>query len=447
MQAWIFGMAAWWLILYLRGKASVTPALLHARPVILLLFFWLLLVAFQLLPLPGAIVGFLSPGSLALFAATSSQQASADWVTISTVPYESADFLLESISYVLLFILSLLLLRHRRRLRLLITVLVLTGVFQAVYGGVMVLSGLEYGFFFEKESFQGRATGTFINRNHLAGYLEMCLAAGIGLLLADMKPGGATTWRQRFRNMARWLLSPKIRLRVFLAVMVVGLVLSRSRMGNTAFFSSLIVSGGVWLLLAGKRPKRSAMILLVSIFLIDIYIVGEWFGLDKVVERLQRTEVEITGVGGIQIKSDYRSEVARDAIEITKDYPLFGSGGGTFNAVFPGYRGEDNALPYRYVHNDYIQIASETGLLGLGLLGSVVLLSMVTALRAIYRRRDSLMRGLGFAGFMGGLSLMIHSTVDFNLQIPANAALFMLILSFSWIGMGKKSAVRGQSRG
>ena len=48
-------------------------------------------------------------------------------------------------------------------------------------------------------------------------------------------------------------------------------------------------------------------------------------------------------------------------------------------------------------------------------------------------RRDPLMRGLSFAAIMGILTLMIHSAADFNLQIPANALTFMLILAFAWI--------------
>ncbi len=46
------------------------------------------------------------------------------------------------------------------------------------------------------------------------------------------------------------------------------------------------------------------------------------------------------------------------------------------------------------------------------------------------------MRGLGFSGVMGIVALMIHSSVDFNLQIPANSALFVLLLAVSWIGYG-----------
>ena len=61
--------------------------------------------------------------------------------------------------------------------------------------------------------------------------------------------------------------------------------------------------------------------------------------------------------------------------------------------------------------------------------------SLVVALRAQWIRRDPLMRGMSFACVMGVTSLLIHSWVDFNLQIPANAVYFMILLAFGWISL------------
>ena len=57
------------------------------------------------------------------------------------------------------------------------------------------------------------------------------------------------------------------------------------------------------------------------------------------------------------------------------------------------------------------------------------------ALIAQWRRRDPLMRGMSFACIMGVTSILIHSWVDFNLQIPANAAFFMVLLALGWISL------------
>ena len=58
---------------------------------------------------------------------------------------------------------------------------------------------------------------------------------------------------------------------------------------------------------------------------------------------------------------------------------------------------------------------------------------LVAALMAQWQRRDPLMRGMSFACIMGVTSILIHSWVDFNLQIPANAAYFMVLLALGWI--------------
>ena len=68
-------------------------------------------------------------------------------------------------------------------------------------------------------------------------------------------------------------------------------------------------------------------------------------------------------------------------------------------------------------------------------LGLVVAFSLAAALLAQARRRDPLMRGMSFASIMGVAAILIHSTVDFNLQIPANAMLFMVLLALGWISL------------
>ena len=82
----------------------------------------------------------------------------------------------------------------------------------------------------------------------------------------------------------------------------------------------------------------------------------------------------------------------------------------------------------------------------MGLLGSMVLLSLSAALRAMKRRNDPLMRGMAFSSVMGIVALLIHSTVDFNLQIPANSATFMVILALGWIALSMGQSARRKQR-
>ena len=122
-------------------------------------------------------------------------------------------------------------------------------------------------------------------------------------------------------------------------------------------------------------------------------------------------------------------------MKILDDYPLFGTGGGTFYTAFTRYRGQDIDAYYDHVHNDYVQYLTETGLIGGALFGLLVVISVVCAILAQARRRDPLARGVAFGVLMGVTAIGIHSTVDFNLQIPANAFLFMILLALGWVSL------------
>ena len=101
--------------------------------------------------------------------------------------------------------------------------------------------------------------------------------------------------------------------------------------------------------------------------------------------------------------------------------------------------------PADHAHNDYVEIATDYGLLGLGILGAVVGLSLWTVLKALAQRRSSLPRGIAFGVAMSITALLLHSTVDFNLQIPANALTMVVILAMGWIAQALPSpaAARG----
>jgi len=93
---------------------------------------------------------------------------------------------------------------------------------------------------------------------------------------------------------------------------------------------------------------------------------------------------------------------------------------------------------YDHAHNDYLQFTAELGLIGMTPLAILVALSLWKSVLTMFRRRDNLYKGVAFASTMGIISLLIHSTVDFNLQMPANAQLFVCILAFAWIASALK---------
>jgi len=339
---------------------------------------------------------------------------------------------LKSISLFEVFFLALVLVSSRQKLKLLVTALVLAGTFQAVYGSLMTITGTDYIWNQPKTASQGVASGTFINRNHFAGYLEMCLALGLGLLIANLEDNRAVSWRQFFRRIIATLLGEKARTRIYLALMVIGLILSQSRMGNTAFFASMSISGLLGLLLF-RNASRSVIILFASLLIIDIFLMGAFFGIDKVQQRLEST----TAV------TEERVVVNDLSKHIVGDHLWWGTGLGTYYTVFPQYRDERIGSSYIHAHNDLIEFPSELGLVGLAPLVLLMLSSFVVAIRLQVSNRSRLLRAMGFASSMAIIAIMLHSTTDFNLQVFANAATFMVILALPFICLNIDRADRG----
>jgi len=213
---------------------------------------------------------------------------------------------------------------------------------------------------------------------------------------------------------------------------VIALVLTRSRMGNTAFFASMIIVGLIAVVLARKTAPHT-IALIVSLIIVDVVVVGSWVGLEKVVERIQDTELT-NAAGGKAESIEARTQAARTALAMVQDYPLVGSGGGSFYNVFMSYRTPQYGYAYvDHTHNDYVEIATDFGLLGLGLIGVLVASTLYTTIGVMARRKYSLPWGMAFGVTMAMVCLAIHSMVDFNLQIPSNALTMVVILAIGWL--------------
>lgn len=340
---------------------------------------------------------------------------------LSMAPHDTFINLIKGLSYTGCFALTLLLLSSHHRVEQIIWTLVISASIQSVYGVFMVLSGMELTFIIEKTDFRNTATGTYINRNHLAGYLEMSIACGVGLLLARTVDYQGN-FRQRLRAFLKAITSNKIILRMLLVIMVIAMVMTRSRMGNTAFFSSLLVTGLLALFLM-KQKTITTTILLSSLLVIDVLIVGTFFGMEKLVERLETTTSE----------AESRDEVTLSTLGKIIDTPLTGIGAGAFTYAFPTFKHENVTTTkiYNNTHNDYAQFAVEYGLPVFAILLATVLISLWWSVSAMSKRRNRFHQGVGFGATMALIAIGVHSFVDFNLQIPANAFTFMLILALA----------------
>lgn len=351
-------------------------------------------------------------------------------------------YLILGFAYSLLFLVVVDLFRTRKRLSLLLAVLVVSGTFQAFFGTVMTLSGVEGLLVGAKTAYLGDATGTFVNRNHLAGYLELTLAAGIGLLLAlrDERPF-------RWVNVLEMLLGPKGRLRLALVLMTIALVMSHSRMGNSAFFTSLLLVGGVFVLINKAHRLRNGLIL-ASLLVIDVLIVSQYFGLEKLVDRIANTQLQAVVVDGqtLQAANELRGSVYQQALPLAKEHFLVGHGAGTFEVLFGRYANAEIGLHFDHAHNDYLQFVIEYGLLGSLPLLLFVLFGLYHAQRAMWQQESTYRAGVGFGASLGIVALLIHSLADFNLQIPANAATYVVICALGVLANHHFRERRARSR-
>lgn len=413
----------------------------NAKRPLVLLGFWVGLLCMQLLPV-----------AFDYYAATDFQTRG----EISIDSYSTKLYLAKACILGVFFWLTLVLIDSRRRIEWLAKVIVLSGLIQALAGVVMMASGATFQLFFVPMD-DTRAHGTFASPDHFAGYLELTLAVGIGLMIAKLDGRSVTHWRKRLHGWLALLISGKAMLRLALIIMVVGLVASRSRMGNAAFFSSLLIVGLVTVIFA-KHAARTTLMFITSLIILDVVIIGGVVGVEKVVQRIQNTNLEtqanekavipvvanpaipVTRILSQEESVEQRTLAARSSVQLIRDFPWFGLGGGVFQWAFSPYQPPKLFGLWEHAHNDFVEIVSEAGITGFVLLLLLVLDSVRCSFVMLINSRDQLSRGMAFASLMGMIALLIHGVVDFNFQITANAMLFIIVMSFPYLLRGARQS-------
>jgi O-antigen ligase len=203
------------------------------------------------------------------------------------------------------------------------------------------------------------------------------------------------------------------------ALMASTIFLSGSRGGMLAFTAQMTLF--VALLLRQKKTGR--MVLWLGMFLVLAIGLLAWLGGGELVERIasihSETRTELSGA--------MRVNIDRDAIKMFAHKPVLGWGLGTFAEVYPQFRSFYTDFFVDQAHNDYLELLVEMGVLGF----ATTLWFLVT----VYRRAARKLKNwtvdangaIGLAAMLGVTGMLVHSFLDFNLQIPANAALFYVL--------------------
>jgi len=266
--------------------------------------------------------------------------------------------------------------------------------------------------------YAGRGSGTYINPNHLAGFLEMLLPLALAYTLAG-----------RVRPVTRILLGYSA------ALMLIGIGVTLSRGGWVACGLSLIAFFAVLTLYRSYR--------LTAALMLAVLLGGGSYLVSKS-PQLKRRAARTHTTGNRDQVLDVRSALWEAGFRMWQAHPWIGVGPGHYNYRFPNYRSQEAQLVPDYVHNDYLNTLADWGAIGAGILTLAVGALFIGVLKSWrYVRRTEVEFQLNLSNkfafvlgaSMGLLALLAHSMVDFNLQIPANAILAVTLaamLSVHW---------------
>jgi O-antigen ligase len=410
----ILGLGVFLFSASLRAPLSVARLPL-AAPVALII-----LVVLQILPLPAFFAPLYSSPRIGLAGDTRH--------TLSVAPYQTVSHLLLLVTFLTAFYLAALVCEGRNAKRRLVYALVALGAFEAFYGLVQYLTGWQQIFAYVKKYYLEEATGTYINRNHFAGLLEMTLPFTVALTLR--LAGNLRRAAERSEAKARQLLSarelPPLVFLLFLAVaMFTALVFSRSRMGIISALASLMTT---FALAGSSSLSKRARTVVAVMFLLGVAGMVFWVGSDPVVTRFETLSREYNEAG------QNRISIWRDTLALIHQHPFLGTGLGTFSVAYTSVQSVFLNLLVDHAHCDYLEVVSELGLPGGILLFASIFWILARAIRR-YRGIEDRFEAAVCLGCIGSVAaILVHSLADFNLYIPANALVFTVALALAWNG-------------
>ena len=376
-----------------------------------------MLVLFQLLPLPPALLRILSPGSFAFYDRQLLIPPLTAWRPISVSPADTLRALAFLAAFSLLYATVFREFASRRWRRRLMRTVIGVGLAITVVAFVQAVSPNPrkiYGLW--QPLYDWAVFGPYVNKSHYAGYVVMAAALATGAALGALDRL-RKAWRDR-RN--GWLAlggadgNTFVRWAAVVMVLVAGLVASGSRGGVAAFALTAFVLPFV----SGRRRTTAIAVAVLATLGVA------WIGLGGIIGAF-----ESRGIQGSRL------DLWVDMVPLVPDFPVFGVGLNAFSTVYPLYQTVGRTEWIGEAHNEYLQVLLDLGLVGALLVGALLVLVFRAAHRGASRG------GLDLGVFGALLGLAIHNLVDFNWQIPANAATWIALAALAVNAKQKVSAV------
>jgi O-antigen ligase len=322
--------------------------------------------------------------------------------TISLDPFATQISALHFLALAIFFSAALVFVDSAKRLRKIVAVVMIFGFIYAFFAILQsVLSPNKiYGIY---ESRFGSTFGSFVNRHNFAAFMEMALSLPLGLLFA-----GA--------------IKKDKRLLYFTAIglMGVALLLSGSRGGFVALLAAVI-----FLIILTTKSRSYGQIVLkagLAVALVAAIIAGSVFvGGESSLTRF--AESATTG----NITTD-RSHIWAVTLEVIKNNMPLGAGLGAFGVAYTPYDSLSGLERVEQAHNDYLQVLSDAGIVGLLIGGFFVFWLFREGLRNA-KTKNSYRRGVAVGALAGCFAIFVHSIFDFVLHTTAISVLFLILAS------------------
>jgi O-antigen ligase len=275
-------------------------------------------------------------------------------------------------------------------------------IFSFLVAGLGLLQHLTFNgklYWFREMHYGGIPFGPYVNRNHFAGFIELVLPmAFVPLLLGRVR-------RERLLLVGMLAIIPMSAL--FLSASRGGIISLGAELAFLALVLALRRTGGRNILVGGT-------VLLLA------FLTVSWLGVNEVLSRFSSLQ-------SLEVRPDKRASMRHGAWHIFLDHPVLGTGLGTLQQVYPPYETVYDGKIVNHAHNDYLEALAETGILGGICCGWFVLTLFLDGLLFLRSSDNSFAATLRLCGWTGCWGLLIHSLVDFNLHIPSNLLLFLLM--------------------
>jgi O-antigen ligase len=336
------------------------------------------------------------------------------WNTISADPYQTRFFALQILALTTLLALLYRYAGTESRVRALVYTILAIAVASAVFGILRQTTQQQTGFLLPLLR-QNQGYAQFINKNHFAYLMEMAFGLGLGIILA----GGVA----------------RERLMVYVALLLpiwTGLVLANSRGGILAMLAQVIVA--VLLLISGlasdyKLPGIAHSVALRTVLLaalvVGILFGTFWVGGDRLATNFEAATSEITSTptrGGAS-----RNEIWRATLKMFAGHPILGVGLGAYWIGITAYHDASGLMTPQEAHNDYLELLSSGGLIGLAL-GVWFAVAVVRKVRQNLLNDSGYRRAVRLGAVLGITGVAAHSLVDFGLHIMTNAIVFIVLI-------------------